>query len=121
MVFNLSCQLVKTKRKREEVDLLVTDTKPRKILKRRHRTPAKTIPIFDVGVEEEEDVVFTEAPSGKVRIAVTEVDKPRKKRTKRKPGLKARLLKKLRARRKVLTAELRQIDRDIASLVPKKQ
>jgi hypothetical protein len=45
----------------------------------------------------------------------------KRKRAPRKPTLRTSLLKKLRARKKVLKAELRGVERDIRSLTPKRR
>lgn len=83
--------------------------------------------------EEEEDVVFTEArqSEGPERQATRQPSKrkarkkktPAKRGTKRKrtPNIKARLLKKLRAKKKLLQANLRAVERDIRSLSPRKR
>jgi len=42
-------------------------------------------------------------------------------RRKAKPSIKSKLLTKLRARKKVLTTELKAVERDIRSLVPRRK
>lgn len=64
-----------------------------------------------VAEEEEEDIILADVagPSGVP-------PKRRRKKTVRSKSLKQRLLAKLRAKRKLRAAEVRQLDRDIKSL-----
>lgn len=90
-------------------------------------------PIAEEEGEEAEDVVFTEArqSEGLARQTTRQPSKRKaaKKKTqakrgckrKRAPSIKARLLKKLRAKKKLLQANLRAVERDIRSLSPRRR
>lgn len=74
-------------------------------------------PLEAIELEGEEEGLVARREKGKER-AGTSAATPRKKRkrTKRPPSIKARLQKKLRARRTKLKQELRAVERDLNSL-----
>jgi len=110
------------KRKRRQVEAggryrRTPSTKPRKSRKKagdeffvafRDKGKEKVVEVEEEEEEEIVDVVLADVAGPSVA--------PKKKR-KRAPSLKQKLLKKLRADRKRKAAEVRQLDRDIKSLV----
>lgn len=67
--------------------------------------------------EEEEDIIFGEVVGPSAPAARKRKRTPKKRGKGRKPTLKSKLLKRLRAKRKIQKAKLRQTERDINSLV----
>lgn len=72
-------------------------------------------------IEELEDAQLPDL--AEVEAIISEFQPPtrKRKRAPRKPTLRQSLLKKLRARKKVLKAELTGVERDIRSLAPRKR
>lgn len=100
------------------------DVGPRGTKRKRTDRPfrkRKAAAFEETAEEEGEDIVFGEVvgpsePKTKKRTA-----KKRKSVRKRKPSLKAKLLKDLRAKRRKRKAELAQLNRDINSLICKRR
>lgn len=86
---------------------------PRSLTSRRRKPTVKKL-LEELEEAELPDVAELEAILGEVESTRT---RKTRKRTPRKPTLKSTLVKKLRARKKVLKAELRAVERDLNSLI----